>query len=60
MEYKIIQNPRNKRWTIFRIDPTKRGKFGYYKIMAGGFKTREDAERKLPEDGESSKMWWQK
>jgi len=42
----VKQNPRNKRWTVFEQNPAKIGKFGEWKIVAGGFKTEAEAKTK--------------
>ena len=42
--HKVIKNPKTKKFTVFEQVPEKIGKFGEWKIVAGGFKTRAEAE----------------
>ena len=50
-KYRISQNPRTKRWTVFKRNPKLIGKFGEWMIVSGGFKTTRHAKEYLSKHG---------
>jgi len=46
LAHKIIKNPKTGRFTVFKQNPEKIGKFGEWKIT-GSFKTEAEAKAKV-------------
>ncbi len=49
MVHKILQNPKTKRFTVFKQVPEKVGQFGEWKIVAGGLESKSQAVAKIKE-----------
>jgi hypothetical protein len=51
MVHMVKENPKTKRWTVFEQNPDKIGKFGEWKIVAGGLTSESEAKAKATKLG---------